>query len=477
MPRVVDAVLNSNVFWGVVFLSLLLFGSKREGAVRIIAFALSWLAGCYWSYRWWGENTVQDWRLFGSSVLVYTGILLFLYSWTDPRRPMSRVINNEPIRAGKLVTSISALNVGAASPISVPIPNPPDWREPQSSIHLVFQDSPLLTEAVQQQITRDLSAFREYLLGLGIQVPEEFPPIGISSSPGSTQLRTWGSLPTYRSGATINQGWILDRRAVTEQYADYIIAELLRQRVEQHPSVCTVQDMVASSAIARYYNWSFWDYKAANAIGYWSSQLWAVRGLTGKHFADNLVAFTLKAIIDSPEEDAHPDFDVYFYRKIKIADSVIDGNAEKMEDIKAVIEKNGINVTLPKAYFDFSATAVKRHDGSYAIKAIATNTTNVSAERGHFRMYFAPDVELPRAPKGAQKDSSATLRSARVLPFDSVPAHGVVTMHMEFTPLAKSFAAEHVDSFVLHFEYRCGTCGQDNYAHDLKFTVSAFGPE
>jgi hypothetical protein len=164
----------------------------------------------------------------------------------------------------------------------------------------------------------------------------------------------------YRSGAKINQGWVLDRRAITEQYADFVIGEMLRRRAVQHPGASDLQDMSAVSALSRYFNWSFWDYKAENASGYWASQLWEIRRVMGKQFTDRLVGFTLQSILDNPEEGADPNFDAYFYRKIQVADSIIDNNAEKIGEITAIIERLGINVTVPKATLEFASTAVKR---------------------------------------------------------------------------------------------------------------------
>jgi hypothetical protein len=259
--RYLDAILDSSVFWGVVILILLLFfGSRMEGIVRAIAFALSWLAGSSWFYRWWSVNTAQDWRLLANMLLCYIGFLLFVYFWTDPLRPISRPITSEPVGRGTLVASVSLLDVGA-SPIQESIASPPGWVAPTTRILLIFQDSPLLTREVKDQVTQDLSAFREYLLRLGIPVSDEFPPIGVGKGPGSSQTHVLGTLPSYRSSVTITRGWFVNRRAITGQYANYAIDEALRKRAAQHPGGSVLQDTIAASALSQYYNWSFWDYK------------------------------------------------------------------------------------------------------------------------------------------------------------------------------------------------------------------------
>jgi hypothetical protein len=412
-------------------------------------------------------------KIYDKTVPASSRIPLGVSLESEPRRKMSRTVTGIP-PVGVLVTSISMLNVGG-SPAATQVANPPDWREPTTIMHLRFTDSPLLTAAVQRQIATDLSAFREYLQGLELPAAEDFPTIGTSDRPGSAQSRTWGSLPEYRSSATINQGWILDRRAVTEQYVDYAVGQMLRIRLAQHPSASgLLQDMMVASAVAPYYNWSFWNYKADNVGGYWSSQLWDIRRAMGKQFTDRLIGFVLKAIIDSPEDGADPHFDIYFYRKIQAADSVIDNNAAKMAEITAIIEKSGIDVTTPKAHLEFSATAHKRHDLSYEIDAVATNASDVPTGRGELSVTFAPDVRLLQVPEGTRKNPSTTLQAARLIPFGPIRAHGKLRVKLVFTPIRESFPAD-MEFFVLDFGYQCESCGRDSYDHSLKFMLDSFG--
>jgi hypothetical protein len=470
--RQIDAIFTSNPFWGIVALFFLVVGSAwKDDVVKALALCVGWSVGSYVFYRFWSSQTVQDWRLFGSFILVYTGIVLFLYYSVDPRRPVSRSISAEPVGRGRSVAEVSLLNVGAA-PSPEPIANPPDWIQPDATMQLIFQDSPLLTNEIKHQVTQDISAFREYLLRLRIPVSDDFPPIGVSDGPGSTQAQIAGSLPTYRSSVKITRGWFVNRRAITEQYAYYAINDVLTRGAAQHRGGSALQDMIASSALSQYYNWSFWDHKPNAEGGHWSSQLWDIRSSFGKDFTDQLLGFTIKSILDSPEEGADANFDIYFHHKLQQGDSVIDSDPERMSKITNIIEKSGINVTTPRAYFDFSATAVKRHDGSFVVNVVATNKSDVPANKGRFRVYFAPDVQLLIDPKGSSKDASFTLRSARLIPFDSISAHTPFKIQLEFMPISKAFFETHF--FVVHVDGGCETCGIDNYSHDLKFTLNAF---
>lgn len=465
--RLFDDLLNNNMFWGVVFLALLLFGSRMEGTVRAIAVVLSWLVGSYWLYRWWEDKTAKNGQLLACALLIFAGVLAFIFFYTDPRRPVTRPVASTSPR-GTLVVSATLLSVGG-SPTQEHVPDPTDWVEPKTHVHLIFQDSSVLTGHLQNQLERDISAFREYLIRLGIPVSDGYPPIGVSNGPGAAQTRSMGQLPTYRSQVSITQGWFVDRRAVTPQYVDYAISGALQKR----PPKSTLQDMMAASAAGQYFNGSFWNYKPKAEGGYWATPMWDVRSRFGKDFADRLLAFAVKSMIDSPDEGAHCNFDLYFYHKLQQGYSVIDSDPYRMTEITRIVGMSGIDLNTPKAYFDFSATAIKRRNGAYTIDVAVSNTTDVLAKGGQLRLSLAPDVRLLRLPDGAQKDPSTTLQAARIIPVDTIGAHETKKLAIKFVPVGGDFPPG-VTSFILHFDYTCSTCGKDNYSHHLKFPLDAF---
>ncbi len=385
---------------------------------------------------------------------------------TGPRGSIGVPVSGEPLRVGTPVASLALLDVGAVPPEQSPIPDPPGWVEPKSEIKLVFRDSPLLTEAVRTQARRDVSAFREYLLGLQIPVSDEFPSIGVGAGPAKT-TQVLPSMPAYRSRATIAQDWLVDRRALTAQYSNYAIEELLTRRIKNHPPNSGLQDVMAASAISGYYNRSFWDSDIGG--GRWTVQLWEIRRAFGKGFTDKLVAFALKAIADDPEEEADANFDIYFYKKLRISDEVIESAPGRIDTIKAIIEKSGIDVTTPKAKLDFAATAVGRKGGTILVDLSVSNQTEIPAARGELRIYFAPDVDLLREAKGSMKDPSTTLKSARLVPFDLIAARASQKAQIELRPIAGAFRS---DSLIIGLGYTCETCIKDTYDHSLKFDLN-----
>jgi hypothetical protein len=60
----------------------------------------------------------------------------------------------------------------------------------------------------------------------------------------------------------------------------------------------------------------------------------------------------------------------------------------------------------------------------------------------------------------------------RLISFDSISAHTSSKINVEFRPISESFGD--LKFLVVHFDYRCETCGNDSYSHDLKFRLDLF---
>jgi hypothetical protein len=468
--RHIDAILSSNVFWGIFSVVLLVIGWRWE-VTRAVAFLVAWLSASYMLYRFWSLETVQDWRLLAILILLCTTFILFIQYFSDASRPVSRPIIGEPPKRGTFVTSVSFFNVGG-SPSQITLTPPPGRLKPKKKLNLVFQNSPLLTDKVKGQITEDISAFHEYFIRLDLPAPDNFPPLGVSDTPGSAQSRIMGLLPNYRSDVKINQNWFLDRRALTEQYVNYALEQMLRGRTPQHPGVSDMQDMIVATAVSQYYNWSFWDHKEEAEGGYWSTQLWEIRCKLGKKFTDSLVGYALKLMLDNPEDGADPDFDLYFFSKLKTADSIIDSNAENIGKIKEIIEKSGVNVTQVKASLTFSGTMLKRNDESFVSHISVNNNSGVTVQQGQIRILFAPDVKLTGEPKGALKDPSTTLTSARIVPIKEIAVNSALKLKFEFSAISKS-----PGRVFMQFDYSCETCIKDTHSPSLVFVIDASNPD
>jgi hypothetical protein len=110
---------------------------------------------------------------------------------------------------------------------------------------------------------------------------------------------------------------------------------------------------MASETATTYINRSFWEFggqdmailyqaKATQELGDTDallpvSYLWTMRVKYGKQFTDSLVAFTLRAMVDKPYDPSEKHFNGYLYRRMSIAESVVDSGRTKWPDITDIL--------------------------------------------------------------------------------------------------------------------------------------------
>jgi hypothetical protein len=321
----------------------------------------------------------------------------------------------------------------------------------------MFKDSPLFTDSVRERITRDLTRFRDYFVALGIDVPADLPPIG--TDPGLTGMATASEsqFPIYRWKMDLGDKSIPDPSAITRAYSGYVIDSILDDRRSQHPNADLMQDMRASVALATYYNWSFWNHKPARESERWATPLWLVRRKFGPTFTDLMLSYTLKALRDNPEDQWNADFDTYFYKKIKTGDSVLDDRGTRMADITSIIENSGLSVTKTKAELAFFVQGEKGSDGNVLLHVDVSNTTDVSADSGEFRLELFPGCTFIVEPEESTMDPRTTVTSVRLFRFESIAAHSVRKIELVVSP--KSLPD---GTFQLIGSYSCKTCASDN---------------
>jgi hypothetical protein len=211
---------------------------------------------------------------------------------------------------------------------------------PKGTADLTFKSSPLLTQKTRTRIKRDITRFRKYLVGLGIPVPLEFPPISVDMSDNTSGMQTPPQLPTYRGTVSIGKKVIQDPTQATSVYGDYVFKMQFEKVLNNLDDI--LRTMVIEKSMVNYYNWRFWDKRPAQALDiYAGGVLWTIREKFGKEFTDQLVTYTFQSMLDDPNEGASgQDFDLYFCRKLKIGDSVIDGG-DKWPQIAEILRKDG----------------------------------------------------------------------------------------------------------------------------------------
>jgi pimeloyl-ACP methyl ester carboxylesterase len=374
--------------------------------------------------------------------------------------PTKHVIQGKAPIYGNVVSMLALQNVGA-SPTSKEIPDPPRWKEPSKFLQLSFKNSPILTPTIEKGITRDLSAFREYLTGYGLELTDKYPPIGIvDNAPGSTQAHTSDNKPLYRSEENISAGWILDRREITAGYSYYLLADFLRNRTEGRESASMLADMQAASAFSKYFNWSFWSDGPAAREGLWDAQLWNLRQQFGDDYTDRLVAYALKIMRDTPQDILSADFNVYCFNALREAAKVVDSEPElRIATIREIIERSGIDLSI-KPELNFNASATENSKGAIAISVSIQNDTGMMVPEPTIDFY------VPEARLSGEIQSPTERRAHRAIRLASIAAHKHKVVEFEIVPFSKIES-----SFLLSINYSCKNCAQDIRDHTLVFDL------
>jgi len=246
-------------------------------------------------------------------------------------------------------------------PPKSPSPAPDALLHPQpvNMSAFLFKDSPLFTPQRKRVIAKYFLDFRAYLTGLGIDVPKEFPPIGIETDKTMAPHFSYSSGPSYHDTIWMKFNQLDNPRMITQNYSGYVFSTILlkpmipkfqaQQRGQPPNAEIQKEDhygWYAELAIFQYFTWSFWNKrdKEETVCPYHQSMLpvsylWAIRERYGKSFTDRLVAYTTKELTDNPAIGPTERFPDWFVRAVTNANFVVDNKAEKMPAIRNILNQ------------------------------------------------------------------------------------------------------------------------------------------
>jgi hypothetical protein len=98
----------------------------------------------------------------------------------EMRFPWAVSLDSEAV--GRELAQDLFYGIDNGSRTSAPTPNDSLVKSRIAAVHLIFKDSPLLTEARKVNISKTIDGFYFYLTGLGFTLEKDFPPIGVSST-------------------------------------------------------------------------------------------------------------------------------------------------------------------------------------------------------------------------------------------------------------------------------------------------------
>jgi len=288
----------------------------------LLSFALT-IVGIREVYPFWLNLT------FYLAALV--GIILAVWQWE----------RNSSWRWPKKLRRVTAYAAVYLAIVAFPVWN---QYEREISIRISFKDSPSLTWYRKQRVMHDISAFKKFLTDLDINVGSEIPPI---TTGGGRGFHTPADKPVYRGELMVPNDQIKDPMAVTTTYGTYAIDKFfehseIARSTNVHDYLIAVQ---VGHGLNQYLNWSFWSRMGPMPDPY-AAIFWHIRSTLGSDFTDRLAASTLKVTADSPQEGFDPRLSIEIWRKVKIADSIVESNASRWPQILTILKNEGQPVDM-----------------------------------------------------------------------------------------------------------------------------------
>jgi len=215
----------------------------------------------------------------------------------------------------------------------------------------MFKEAPALTPRVRDRITRDVSDFAYFVSSLDLDVPKSTPPIGINagSTGGSSGFAT--GAPVYYGSIMLGEKALRSQDSITASYSGFVFNQMVLKGDFTKNTSSRLRIGVAASI---YYNWSFWDRRGGSPER-WADIFWKIRERVNKRFADSLMAYTIKVMLDdqAPNKTAREDetdkvVDNYIFQKISTADLIVDSPNGKMPVIIDIVKSSPVQVNLPE---------------------------------------------------------------------------------------------------------------------------------
>ncbi len=233
---------------------------------------------------------------------------------------------------------------------SRPVPKRPPRRE--IIVVVTFKDSPLFTAGRKEKIRTELDAYYRYLTQLGLDLPREIPPLGLSPAHGP--LMGGGSQgPVYYSSLIVPEDTVDNPAVLRFVYSLYTFNRMLVWPNAYKASISRAEaedDEVAAQIYACYYPASFSGKSVCGKNGSdhkWTDAMLEVRMKYGQEYTDALMCYTLRMWNDMPPKDVE-NFDRFFRYKLVAGETVKDNGPNRHRELDEILRKHGIEVTLPQ---------------------------------------------------------------------------------------------------------------------------------
>jgi hypothetical protein len=215
---------------------------------------------------------------------------------------------------------------------------------PKPDVVVIFKSSPLFTAFRKWRIIQASDEYRNYLIGIGYEVPAVVPPIG--AVPGYITMGQFGR--GYNQAMILSdEGMKIDLGdSVRFGYGSTFFFNEIKEPILDQESAGRHGEAVR--IFADYYRCSFANKRIIYAqtpsdLGKWEDALWELRAKYGKDFMDAAMFYAVKrwAPFDSMK-DQDVDFDSFFSWRLLAGVAVLDNNTYPFNDVRAYLMGRGL---------------------------------------------------------------------------------------------------------------------------------------
>jgi hypothetical protein len=265
-------------------------------------------------------------------VVVFLGIVGFCrvqdqWEKDHPSSPAKSPIEQTKQSTAKEIADEIIKKLPRQSPRSAQTNNKKNGNEIQ--IKFVFKNSALLTPIRKKNITKELNSFRNYLMGLGFEVPKETASMGIGSGKGASSAFGSSGNPVF-DDIYVGEESIDDLTLWRKMYANYFF-QRYRVRVDNR------HQGLVGMILTDYFSKSYANQppKDCKSFDGWICALWDIRNSCGQDFMDRTLYYASMIEIQDEEKD----FNKYFSYRLFAGEWVVDNNFQNRPKIGQILRK------------------------------------------------------------------------------------------------------------------------------------------
>ena len=215
-------------------------------------------------------------------------------------------------------------------------------KDTPKEVNVRFKASPLFTDFRKQMITNEVHAFHQYLVKIGFEPPNEFPPLEVIHGDRRIAMNVIFCPPNPLTGTISTTDGNIDKAEfIVKVYSSSIFARLFDTCGKDADEI----DFNNGRAyiFSDYYTSSFTNalHISGSAYGNWSKALWEIREKYGQSFTDNAMFYTYK--IAPPRRPNERDFAQVFSNQFRHGMSQVDNNFENRYGVQKVLQSHGLS--------------------------------------------------------------------------------------------------------------------------------------